>query len=126
MSLRHRHLIQLGAAVLLAATILGVFALVAWSDQPRVRYASLKCVYRQIYNYRGPVDVVVVGTSRTKWGVSPQTVSTAYGVFLEDKGFATRGTYVIDKEGVIRWMVVNGPGEARSADEYAAALAAIG
>ena len=79
MSLRHRHLIQLGAAVLLAATILGVFALVAWSDQPRVRYASLKCVYRQIYNYRGPVDVVVVGTSRTKWGVSPQTVSTAYG-----------------------------------------------
>ena len=54
------------------------------------------------------------------------TVSTAYGVFLEDKGFATRGTYVIDKEGVIRWMVVNGPGEARSADEYAAALAAIG
>lgn len=53
------------------------------------------------------------------------TVSTAYGVFLEDKGFATRGTYVIDKEGVIRWMVVNGPGEARSADEYAAALAAL-
>ena len=78
MSLRQRHLIQLGAAVLLAATILGVFALVAWSDQPRVRYASLKCVYRQIYNYKGPVDVVVVGTSRTKWGVSPQTVSTAY------------------------------------------------
>ena len=64
MSLRQRHLIQLGAAVLLAATILGVFALVAWSDQPRVRYASLKCVYRQIYNYKGPVDVVVVGTSR--------------------------------------------------------------
>lgn len=54
------------------------------------------------------------------------TVSTAYGVFLEDKGFATRGSFVIDKEGVIRWMVINGPGEARSADEYVEALAALG
>ena len=50
-------------------------------------------------------------------------VSRAYGVFLEDKGFSTRGTFVIDKEGVIRWSVVNGPGEARSADDYLAALA---
>ena len=78
MSPRHRHLIQFGAAALLAMSLLGVFALVAWSDQPRVRYASLKCIYREIYNYKGPVDVVVVGTSRTKWGVSPQTVSTEY------------------------------------------------
>ena len=75
MSLRHRHLIQLGAGIVLAASLLGVFALVAWSDQPRVRYASLQCIYREIYNYRGPVDVVIVGTSRTKWGVSPQAVS---------------------------------------------------
>ena len=75
MSLRHRHLIQLGAGIVLAASLLGVFALVAWSDQPRVRYASLKCIYHQIYNFRGPVDVVIVGTSRTKWGVSPQAVS---------------------------------------------------
>ena len=78
MSSRHRHLIQLGAGLVLALALLGVFALVAWSDQPRVRYASLKCIYREIYNYKGPVDVVVVGTSRTKWGVSPQTVSTEY------------------------------------------------
>ncbi len=52
-------------------------------------------------------------------------VSRAYGVFLEDKGFATRGTFVIDKEGVIRWLVVNPPGEGRDADHYAAALAAL-
>ncbi|MBI1349871.1 MAG: redoxin domain-containing protein [Actinomycetales bacterium] len=52
-------------------------------------------------------------------------VSRAYGVFLEDKGFATRGTFVIDKEGVLRWSVVNGPGEARRADDYASALAAL-
>ncbi len=77
MSSRYRHLIQFVAAFVLACTLFGVVALVAWSDQPRVRYASLKCVYRQIYNYQGSVDVVVVGTSRTKWGVSPTEVSTA-------------------------------------------------
>ena len=78
MPVRQRHLIQLAAAALLAASLLGIFALVAWSDQPRVRYASLKCIYRQIYTYKGPVDVVLVGTSRVKWGVDPKEVSTVY------------------------------------------------
>ncbi len=76
MSRSSRNLIQIASGVLLLGVLGGVFALVAWSDQPRIRYASLKCVYRQIYNYQGPVDVVVVGTSRTKWGVSPQVMST--------------------------------------------------
>lgn len=52
-------------------------------------------------------------------------VAKAYGVFLDEKGFATRGTFIIDKEGVVRWSVINGPGEARSADDYTAALAAL-
>ena len=54
------------------------------------------------------------------------TVSRNYGVFLDDKSFATRGTFLIDKEGVIRWLVINAPGEARDADEYATALATLG
>lgn len=52
-------------------------------------------------------------------------VAREYGVFLEDKGFATRGTFVIDKQGVLRWSVVNTPGDARNSDEYKAALAAL-
>lgn len=52
-------------------------------------------------------------------------VSRAYGVFLEDKGFSTRGSFVIDRDGIVRWAVVKGPGEARSADDYAQALAAL-
>lgn len=52
-------------------------------------------------------------------------VSRAYGAFLEDKGFATRATFIIDTEGVVRWSVVNGPGEARDADDYAAALSEL-
>jgi peroxiredoxin len=52
-------------------------------------------------------------------------VAQAYGVFMADFGMATRGTFLIDKEGVVRWMVLNGPGEARSTDDYRAALAEL-
>jgi peroxiredoxin len=52
-------------------------------------------------------------------------VARKYGVFLEDKGFATRGTFLIDKDGVVRWAVVNGPGDARPVADYRAALAAL-
>ena len=52
-------------------------------------------------------------------------VSSDYGVFLEEKGFATRGTFVIDKDGVVAWAVVNGPGEGRDTADYRAALAAL-
>ena len=52
-------------------------------------------------------------------------VSRAYGVFLEDKGFATRGTFVIDKDGIVRWSVVNGPGDARDRDAVRKALAEL-
>ncbi len=52
-------------------------------------------------------------------------VSRAYGAFIEEKGFATRATFIIDKQGVVRWSVINGPGEVRSADDYAQALADV-
>ncbi|ARQ71001.1 peroxiredoxin [Streptomyces marincola] len=46
----------------------------------------------------------------------------AYGVFDEEKGCAVRGTFVIDKEGVVRWSVVNGLPDARDLNEYVTAL----
>ncbi|MES9519380.1 peroxiredoxin [Streptomyces capoamus] len=49
-------------------------------------------------------------------------VSRAYGVFDEDKGCAVRGTFIIDKEGVVRWTVVNGLPDARDLNEYVQAL----
>ncbi|MER7573641.1 peroxiredoxin [Streptomyces sp. NPDC126514] len=49
-------------------------------------------------------------------------VSRAYGVFAEDKGCAVRGTFVIDKEGLVRWTVVNGLPDARDLNEYVKAL----
>jgi mycoredoxin-dependent peroxiredoxin len=45
-----------------------------------------------------------------------------YGVFESDGGFATRGTFLIDREGIVRWTLVNGPGEKRDFSGYHAAL----
>lgn len=49
-------------------------------------------------------------------------ISRAYGVFAEDKGCAVRGTFIIDKEGVVRWTVVNDLPDARDLNEYVKAL----
>jgi peroxiredoxin len=49
--------------------------------------------------------------------------ATLYGVFDEDKGVATRGTFVIDKSGVVRWKVVNPIPQARDIAEYQKAIA---
>ncbi len=49
----------------------------------------------------------------------------AYGVFEESPGCATRGTFVIDKKGVLRWQVVNGLGDARNIIDYKAAISTL-
>jgi peroxiredoxin len=51
--------------------------------------------------------------------------SRAYGVFDEEKGCAVRGTFIIDKEGVVRWTVVNGLPDARDLDDYVKALQSL-
>lgn len=50
-------------------------------------------------------------------------VARSYDVFVEERGCALRGTFVIDMNGVIRWSVVHGLGEARDSVEYRKALA---
>ncbi|CAB4607113.1 unannotated protein [freshwater metagenome] len=49
----------------------------------------------------------------------------AYGIFNADLGCAMRGTFIIDKEGIIRWTVVNGLGDARNNGDYKSAIAAL-
>ena len=49
----------------------------------------------------------------------------AYGIFNADLGCALRGTFVIDKQGIIRWSVVNGLGDARNNGDYKSAIAAL-
>jgi peroxiredoxin len=49
-------------------------------------------------------------------------VASDYGVFNEAAGIATRGTFIIDKSGVVRWKVVNAIPDARDQTEYLKAL----
>jgi peroxiredoxin len=50
-------------------------------------------------------------------------VAQAYGVLNDAIGAANRGTFVIDKAGVIRFAEMNSPGEARDQDGWRKALA---
>ena len=52
-------------------------------------------------------------------------VAREYGVFDADRGLAIRGTFVIDKEGIVRWKVVNPIPQARDIADYQKALAAL-
>ena len=52
-------------------------------------------------------------------------VAAAYGVLNEAVGAAMRGTFVIDRNGVVRWTVLHGLGEARDIEEYKKALAEL-
>jgi peroxiredoxin len=51
------------------------------------------------------------------------TVATAYGVFNDKAGLATRGTFLIDKEGVVRFAEINQPGEPRDQEAWKKAVA---
>lgn len=49
-------------------------------------------------------------------------ISRSFGVFHEGIGAAERGSFLIDAQGIVRWIVKNELGEARSLDAYAAAI----
>ncbi|GIF37552.1 peroxiredoxin [Actinoplanes xinjiangensis] len=52
-------------------------------------------------------------------------VAAAYGVFDAERGFANRGTFLIDTDGIVAWAEMNGPGEARDQKAWRTALAAL-
>ena len=52
-------------------------------------------------------------------------VARAYGVFNEERGFANRGTFIIDQQGIVRFSEMTAPGQARDQDGWRKALAAL-
>ena len=52
-------------------------------------------------------------------------VAQAYGVFRSDGGFANRGTFLIDVDGVVRFAEMNGPGQARDPQRWRDGIAAL-
>ncbi|MDL4775060.1 peroxiredoxin [Actinomadura xylanilytica] len=85
----------------LAVSVDSVFALRAWSEQEKYQFPLLS----DFWPHGG--------------------VAQRFGVFDEEKGLATRGTFIIDTEGVVRWKVVNAIPDARDIDEYRKALAGL-
>lgn len=53
-------------------------------------------------------------------------IARLYGVFDDKAGAALRGTFIVDREGLVRWSVVNGIPDARDTDDYRRALADLG
>jgi peroxiredoxin len=53
------------------------------------------------------------------------SVATTYGVFNDKAGLANRGTFLIDKEGIVRFAEMNGPGEARDQNAWKKAIATV-
>lgn len=50
-------------------------------------------------------------------------VARRYGVFNEELGIAGRSTFIVDRDGVVRWQVCNEIGQARDLDAYRKVLA---
>ena len=52
-------------------------------------------------------------------------VASAYGVFNAEIGLALRGTFIVDKQGVVVYRVLNGIPDARDEDAYRRVLATL-
>jgi len=53
-------------------------------------------------------------------------VARAYGVFDEERGCATRSSFILDGAGTLRWQVHNAMPDARDLEEQARVLAGVG
>ena len=50
-------------------------------------------------------------------------VARRYGIFNEEIGISGRATFIVDREGIVRWQVSNAIGEARDLSAYREVLA---
>jgi mycoredoxin-dependent peroxiredoxin len=89
-----------GDVELLTVSVDSGFALRAWSDAERFSFSLLSDFWPH------------------------GDVARSYGVFDDNLGIATRGTFVIDTDGVVRWKVVNPVPQARDIADYQKAVAA--
>ncbi|WP_375493969.1 peroxiredoxin [uncultured Jatrophihabitans sp.] len=52
-------------------------------------------------------------------------VAASFGAFDTDTGVANRGTYLVDRSGIVRYTELNRPGQPRNADDWVAAITAL-
>jgi mycoredoxin-dependent peroxiredoxin len=53
-------------------------------------------------------------------------VSKAFGIFNEKAGCSGRATFIVDRDGILRWQVENEIPQARNIDDYRKILADLG
>ncbi|WOC13658.1 peroxiredoxin [Gordonia sp. MP11Mi] len=53
-------------------------------------------------------------------------VARSFGVLDEQRGYANRGTFLVGRDGLIRYAAMVGPGEGRTEETWTAALATRG
>ena len=58
-------------------------------------------------------------------GDTTHRLTEAFGILIEEKGFAYRGIYLIDPNGVIRWLAVHDLGVGRNVQEVLRVLDAL-
>ena len=54
-----------------------------------------------------------------------KSISRDYGVLLQEEGIATRGTFIIDPEGLIQYMAIHNLSVGRDADEVLRVLSGL-
>lgn len=52
-------------------------------------------------------------------------VAQSYGAFFDVAGIANRATYLVDKDGIVRFTELNGPGEGRDPAAWEAAIKSL-
>jgi peroxiredoxin len=92
---------EAGAVHILIVTCDSVHALKAWGEQNHYRDDLLSDFWPH-----GEV---------ARW----------YGIFNPRRGIATRASFLIASDGVVRWAVVHAPEDPRSVDDYLAAIHAL-
>jgi len=80
-----------------------------FNDEVQVLTVSVDSVYsHKIWADREGFDFPLLADFWPHGGVA-----RSYGVFNETAGFANRGTFIIDKAGIVRFAELIGPGETR-------------
>jgi peroxiredoxin (alkyl hydroperoxide reductase subunit C) len=91
------------------------------NDSVQVATISCDSVYSQkIFSQREEFDFPLLSDFWPHGAVAQR-----YGVFNEDGGFANRGTFLVDKDGIVRFAEMKSIGDGRDADEWIAAIKSL-
>jgi peroxiredoxin (alkyl hydroperoxide reductase subunit C) len=93
-------------------------------DGEQVRLVAVSC--DPMHSLRGYADQEGFGFPLLSDFWPHGSAARAYGVFDEARGCAGRGSFLIDRDGVLRWSLVNPISEARPLEAYREALANAG